>query len=178
MPKPIATRSSVAARWIHSWPLAASSTTAPITSHGPGRKIGLKSFRSTTTPDSTLHSAKNVVTAATRRASVRRPESAGPRRPDSTSVDTLLTNEAMNVSAGVNGRQSITPPAAGLTRPPARAIERPRTPRGPARPTRGQAIMRQYMEQLRARGQLLEVRREVQARHELAAVTQAAQRQY
>jgi len=38
--------------------------------------------------------------------------------------------------------------------------------------------MRQYMEQLRARGQLLEVRREVQARHELAAVTQAAQRRY
>jgi UbiD family decarboxylase len=38
--------------------------------------------------------------------------------------------------------------------------------------------MREYMEQLRARGQLLEVRREVQARHELAAVTQAAQRRY
>ena len=38
--------------------------------------------------------------------------------------------------------------------------------------------MRQYMEQLRARGQLLEVQREVQARHELAAVTQAAQRRY
>jgi len=36
--------------------------------------------------------------------------------------------------------------------------------------------MREYMEQLRAQGQLLEVQREVQARHELAAVTQAAQR--
>jgi UbiD family decarboxylase len=38
--------------------------------------------------------------------------------------------------------------------------------------------MRHYMEQLRARGQLLEVYREVQARHELAAVTQAAQRRH
>ena len=36
--------------------------------------------------------------------------------------------------------------------------------------------MREYMERLRARGDLLEVRRPVQARHELAAVTQAAQR--
>ena len=38
--------------------------------------------------------------------------------------------------------------------------------------------MREYMEQLRARGHLLEVQREVQARHELAAVTQAAQRRH
>jgi UbiD family decarboxylase len=38
--------------------------------------------------------------------------------------------------------------------------------------------MRDYMEKLRARGELLEVRRPVQARHELAAVTQAAQKRY
>ena len=38
--------------------------------------------------------------------------------------------------------------------------------------------MRRYMAELRARGQLLEVRREVQARHELAAVTQAATRRH
>jgi len=38
--------------------------------------------------------------------------------------------------------------------------------------------MRDYMEQLRASGQLLEVKRPVQAKHELAAVTQAAQRRY
>src|SRR3989442_13383177 len=36
--------------------------------------------------------------------------------------------------------------------------------------------MREYMERLRSRGDLLEVRRPVQAKHELAAVTQAAQR--
>jgi len=36
--------------------------------------------------------------------------------------------------------------------------------------------MRDYMRTLRARGDLLEVRKPVQARHELAAVTQAAQR--
>jgi len=36
--------------------------------------------------------------------------------------------------------------------------------------------MREYMERLRARGELLEVKRPVHARHELAAVTQAAQR--
>ncbi len=36
--------------------------------------------------------------------------------------------------------------------------------------------MREYMERLRARGEVLEVKRPVQARHELAAVTQAAQR--
>ena len=34
--------------------------------------------------------------APIRSASVRRRSSAGPRRPDSTSVDTLLTIEAMN----------------------------------------------------------------------------------
>ncbi len=38
--------------------------------------------------------------------------------------------------------------------------------------------MREYMERLRARGELLEVRREVNAKHELAAVTQAAQRRW
>ncbi|PYM18911.1 MAG: UbiD family decarboxylase [Candidatus Rokuibacteriota bacterium] len=38
--------------------------------------------------------------------------------------------------------------------------------------------MRDYMAKLRARGDLLEVRRPVQARHELAAVTQAAQRRF
>ena len=38
--------------------------------------------------------------------------------------------------------------------------------------------MREYMERLRARGELLEVRKPVQARHELAAVTQAAQKRY
>ena len=36
--------------------------------------------------------------------------------------------------------------------------------------------MREYMERLRARGEVVEVKRPVQARHELAAVTQAAQR--
>ncbi|MGH7213147.1 MAG: UbiD family decarboxylase, partial [Acetobacteraceae bacterium] len=36
--------------------------------------------------------------------------------------------------------------------------------------------MREYMEKLRAAGQLLEVHREVSPKHELAAVTQAAQR--
>src|SRR5215831_18613113 len=38
--------------------------------------------------------------------------------------------------------------------------------------------MREYMERLRARGELLEVRRRVEAHHELAAVTQAAQRRF
>ena len=38
--------------------------------------------------------------------------------------------------------------------------------------------MREYMERLRARGELLEVHRRVEARHELAAVTQAAQRRF
>jgi UbiD family decarboxylase len=38
--------------------------------------------------------------------------------------------------------------------------------------------MREYMERLRARGELLEVRKPVQARHELAAVTQTAQKRY
>jgi len=36
--------------------------------------------------------------------------------------------------------------------------------------------MREYVERLRARGEVVEVKRPVQARHELAAVTQAAQR--
>src|SRR4051794_41711366 len=38
--------------------------------------------------------------------------------------------------------------------------------------------MREYMERLRARGDLLEVGREVSPKHELAAVTQAAQRRW
>ncbi len=38
--------------------------------------------------------------------------------------------------------------------------------------------MREYMEQLRARGELLEVEREVNPKHELAAVTQAAHRRW
>src|SRR4051794_31969608 len=38
--------------------------------------------------------------------------------------------------------------------------------------------MREYMERLRARGDLLEVEREVSPKHELAAVTQAAQRRW
>ncbi|MFI4987330.1 MAG: UbiD family decarboxylase, partial [Alphaproteobacteria bacterium] len=38
--------------------------------------------------------------------------------------------------------------------------------------------MREYMERLKARGELLEVHREVAAKHELAAVTQAAQRRW
>jgi UbiD family decarboxylase len=38
--------------------------------------------------------------------------------------------------------------------------------------------MREYMERLRARGELLEVRREVSAKHELAAVTHAAQKRW
>src|SRR5512132_3923190 len=38
--------------------------------------------------------------------------------------------------------------------------------------------MRKYMEALRARGELLEVRREVDPKHELAAVTSAAHRRW
>ena len=38
--------------------------------------------------------------------------------------------------------------------------------------------MRKYMEALRARGELLEVTREVNAKHELAAVTSAAHRRW
>ena len=38
--------------------------------------------------------------------------------------------------------------------------------------------MREYMERLRQRGELLEVHREVAAKHELAAVTQAAQKRW
>ena len=38
--------------------------------------------------------------------------------------------------------------------------------------------MREYMNRLRARGDLLEVHREVSPKHELAAVTQEAQRRY
>ncbi|HEY3555649.1 MAG TPA: UbiD family decarboxylase, partial [Casimicrobiaceae bacterium] len=38
--------------------------------------------------------------------------------------------------------------------------------------------MRAYMEALRARGELLEVMREVDPKHELAAVTAAAQKRY
>ena len=38
--------------------------------------------------------------------------------------------------------------------------------------------MREYMEKLKARGELLEVRREVNPKHELAAVTDAAHRRW
>src|SRR5689334_15296871 len=42
----------------------------------------------------------------------------------------------------------------------------------------GKASMREYMETLRARGELLEVTREVDPKHELAAVTSAAHRRW
>jgi len=44
--------------------------------------------------------------------------------------------------------------------------------------TTGKASMRDYMETLRARGELLEVEREVDPKHELAAVTSAAHRRF
>src|SRR5438093_836664 len=58
--KPTATRSSVAATCTQSWPLRASSSRAPITTHGAGRNKGLKGFVSSTRPPATLHRARNT----------------------------------------------------------------------------------------------------------------------
>src|SRR5689334_5360575 len=44
--------------------------------------------------------------------------------------------------------------------------------------TTGKASIREYMETLRARGELVEVAREVDPKHELAAVTSAAHRRF
>src|SRR2546428_385552 len=90
--KPTTTRSSVAATWPQSWPVAASSATFPRTRHGPARKIGLKRFPSTTSPDARLHTRRKATTAPARRTHARPRGSGAPWSPHSTRSVTVFTN--------------------------------------------------------------------------------------
>src|SRR3989475_349234 len=90
--KPTTTRSSVAATWPQSWPVAASSATFPRTRHGPARKIGLKRFPRTTSPDARLHTRRKATTAPARRTHARPRGSGAPWSPHSTRSVTVFTN--------------------------------------------------------------------------------------
>ena len=76
-----------------SWPLDGELEHAcRARARAPARKIGLKSFRRTTSPDARLQSARKASTAPARRARARRRGSAAPRRPHCISSVRLLRN--------------------------------------------------------------------------------------
>ena len=81
----------------------ASSTMAPRTIQGPGKKMGLNSPSSTTSPAAALQSPRKTATAANRSPNARRRGSAAPRSPHSISSGTLLTNALTAGSRSVGG---------------------------------------------------------------------------
>src|SRR6267378_526068 len=122
--KPTATRSSVAATCTQSWPLRASSRSAPITTHGAGRNSGLNGRLASTRPPATLHSARKIASEASRQLSARRGGSDAPRNPHSIISGTLLSHTAANpplaawsLSTCPPGRQKTSAPPGVSSRP-------------------------------------------------------------